>query len=106
MEAGQTYYSISKLYNVEINDLLAWNGLTTNDKLAVGQKLVVNPTAATSRTSSTPTGGNYTMHTVVSGETLFRIAKNYGVTTQEIQKLNNMPDTNVKLGETLKIPKK
>ncbi len=106
MEPGQTYYSISKLYNVEINDLLAWNGLTTNDKLAVGQKLVVNPTATTSRTAPAVTSGNYIMHKVVSGENLFRIAKNYGVTMQEIQALNIMPDSNVKLGETLKIPKK
>ncbi len=106
VEPGQTFYSISKLYNVEVNDLLAWNGLTTNDKLAVGQKLVVNPTAAPSRTAPTATGGNYIMHKVVSGENLFRIAKSYGVSMQEIQTLNNMPDTNVKLGETLRIPKK
>jgi len=106
VEAGQTYYSISKLYSVELDDLLAWNGLTTNDRLAVGQKLVVNPTAAPGRTTPAATGSNYVMHKVVSGENLFRIAKSYGVTMQEIQNLNNMPDTNVKLGETLKIPKK
>ncbi len=105
VESGQTYYSISKLYNVEVNDILAWNGLTTNDKLAVGQKLVVNPTASTGRAPSV-TSGSYVMHKVVSGENLFRIAKNYGVTMQEIQNLNNMTDTNVKLGETLKIPRK
>ncbi|GHB60342.1 LysM peptidoglycan-binding domain-containing protein [Persicitalea jodogahamensis] len=106
VEPGQTYYSISKLYNVEINDLLAWNGLTTNDKLAVGQKLIVNPTAVTSRTAPATSGSGYITHKVVSGETLFRIAKTYDVSMQEIQNLNNMPDTNVKLGETLKIPRK
>jgi len=106
VEAAQTYYSISKLYNVELDDLLAWNGLTTNDKLAVGQKLVVNPTAAPGRTTPAATGSNYVMHKVVSGENLFRIAKSYGVSMQEIQTLNNMSDTNVKLGETLKIPKR
>ncbi|WP_373513909.1 LysM peptidoglycan-binding domain-containing protein [Persicitalea sp.] len=105
VEPGQTYYSISKLYNVEINDMLAWNQLTINDKLAVGQKLVVNPTAATTQNTS-PSTGDFITHKVVSGETLFRISKNYGVSMQEIQTLNNMPDTNVKLGETLKIPKR
>ena len=105
VEPGQTYYSISRLYNVEINDLLAWNQLTTNDKLAVGQKLIVNPSAASPR--STPTSaGDYIMHKVVSGETLFRISKNYGVSMQEIQRVNNMTDANVRLGETLKIPRK
>ncbi len=104
VESGQTYYSISKLYNVEVNDLLAWNGLTTNDKLAVGQKLIVNPAATASR--APVRSGDYIMHKVVSGETLFRISKNYGVSMQEIQNLNNMADSNVKLGETLKIPRK
>ncbi len=46
------------------------------------------------------------MHTVASGETLFRISQNYGVSIAEIQKANNMSGVSVILGEKLKIPKK
>ncbi|TDB65386.1 LysM peptidoglycan-binding domain-containing protein [Arundinibacter roseus] len=105
VESGQTYYSISKLYGLEINDLLAWNNLTLNDKLAVGQRLVVSKSQAKPTSVSPAQPAQFTEHTVVSGETLFRISKNYGVSMEQIQQANGMSDTNVKLGQKLKIPR-
>lgn len=117
VEKGQTYFSISRQYNVKISDLLAWNKLTLNDQLAVGQQLVVSPNAAAPARSSAPTTSakpttsstatsDYTTHTVAAGETLFRISQNYGVSIPEIQKLNAMNGVTVRQGEKLKIPKK
>ncbi len=108
VEAGQTYYRISKMYGITINDVLAWNGLSGSDFLEVGQQLAVSdPNKSVRPVAQRPaTADGYTLHTVVSGETLFRISKNYGVSMQDIQTLNNMTDTNVRLGSTLKIPKK
>lgn len=116
VEKGQTYFSISRQYNVKISDLLAWNKLTLNDQLAVGQQLVVNsntaaPVRGTAATPARPSSpavvtGDYKTHTVAPGETLFRISQNYGVSIPEIQKLNNMSGVTVRQGEKLKIPKK
>jgi Type II secretory pathway, component PulD len=51
------------------------------------------------------TNGNYTQHTVTSGETLSTIAKKYGVTLDEIVTLNNIKDVNyITAGTVLKIP--
>ena len=48
---------------------------------------------------------SYTRHTVVSGETLSHIAKKYGVTIDEIAKLNNIGNINfIATGTVLKIP--
>ena len=116
VERGQTFFSISRQYNLKISDLLAWNQLTLKDQLAVGQRLIVSRSSATpvrstapavsSSTSSPTTSGDFTTHTVASGETLFRISQNYGVSIGEIQKLNNMSSVTVIQGEKLKIPKK
>jgi membrane-bound lytic murein transglycosylase D len=110
VEKGQTYFSISRLYDVKISDLLTWNQLTLKDALAVGQQLVVNPSAAPGRTSSPVSAPaptiDFTTHTVAAGETLFRISQNYGVSISDIQKLNNMSGVTVIQGEKLKIPKK
>lgn len=118
VEKGQTYFSISRQYTITINNLLAWNQLTLKDQLAVGQRLVVsgsavsparNTTPAVSTSTSAPSSSgtsDFTMHTVASGETLFRISQNYGVSIAEIQKANNMSGVSVILGEKLKIPKK
>jgi membrane-bound lytic murein transglycosylase D len=110
VKSGQTYYSISRLYNIEISDLLAWNSLTLNDKLAVGQRLRVSkaPSGGRGSTARSSAAGrsDYILHKVAAGETLFSISKQYGVNMSEVQRANSMSDTNVKLGETMKIPRK
>lgn len=113
VQAGQTYYSISKIYGVAIDDLLAWNNLTLEDKLAVGQQLSVKniptgfpvgqevkPSTATSQPKQ-----DVTFHTVQKGETMFRISKLYNVTIEEIQTWNELSDVTVKEGQKIKIIK-
>jgi N-acetylmuramoyl-L-alanine amidase len=43
-------------------------------------------------------------HTVVTGDSLSAIAARYGVSTQSLMQHNNMRDSVVRLGQTLKIP--
>ena len=47
-----------------------------------------------------------TSHTVKKGENLFKIAKKYGVTVDDIKKANSIKGDNIKQGQKLKIPKK
>ncbi|AQG78286.1 lytic transglycosylase domain-containing protein [Spirosoma montaniterrae] len=114
VEAGQTYYSISRLYGLTVDQLLTLNNRTTNDVLEVGDQLKVkaetNQSSASARTSaSTPAPANpasgVTYHTVAKGETMFRISKNYGVTIGQIQEWNNLTDVAVKEGQKIKIMK-
>jgi membrane-bound lytic murein transglycosylase D len=111
VESGQTYFSISRMYNLTVDELLELNNLSDVKKLSVGQKLKVQKTAGSiaSQTGGSKTAaftGNPTTHTVASGETLFRISQNYGVSIESIQKLNNLSGNTVKLGQKLKIPAK
>jgi len=102
VEPGQTYYSISRQYGVTVDELLAWNKLTMNDKLSVGQQLLVKAPAA-----STPaaTANDVQYHTVQRGETMFRISKQYGVSVEQIQEWNQLSEVGVKEGQRLKIMK-
>ncbi|MGM9506727.1 LysM peptidoglycan-binding domain-containing protein [Larkinella sp. GY13] len=115
VEPGQTYYSISRLYNVSVNDLLAWNRLTQNDKLAVGQSLVIRGDGAVSKSQPAASGRSavdekvseeIVYHTVQKGETMFRISKQYGVTVEQIQTWNQLSGGGVNVGQQLKIIKK
>ncbi|NPA54284.1 MAG: transglycosylase SLT domain-containing protein [Aquificae bacterium] len=47
----------------------------------------------------------YINHVVKKGETLYRIAKKYNISIEEIKKLNNIVGNNIKVGQVLKIPK-
>lgn len=44
-----------------------------------------------------------TYHTVIKGDTLYNLSKKYGTTPAAIQKLNNLPDVNIKLGESIRV---
>lgn len=46
------------------------------------------------------------VHTIKSGETIYGIARTYGVSTQEILRLNPGADSGIKAGETLVVPQK
>ncbi|NID09783.1 LysM peptidoglycan-binding domain-containing protein [Fibrivirga algicola] len=127
IEAGQTYYSLSRYYGVRVDDLLAANNLTLGDKLSVGQTLVVQNVPAgyptgqpTSAPAAVPAGAprsgspippttvappvsEPTYHVVAKGETLYRISKTYNVTVEQLMQWNDLRDLGVKEGQKLKV---
>jgi membrane-bound lytic murein transglycosylase D len=104
VSSGQTYYSISRLHNLTIDELLSINNLTANDKLSVGQRLKLRSATSTAAATNKSEGATLT-HVVVAGETMFRISQTYKVSIDEIKKLNNLQDNTVKVGQKLLIPK-
>jgi membrane-bound lytic murein transglycosylase D len=116
VEKGQTYFSISNLHDLSIKELLALNNLTERDRLSVGQRLrvqkqtptAISPTAVSAQQSSAPANNTQrpAVHTVVSGETLYRISKIYDVDIEEIKSLNKLSGNSVQLGQKIKIPQK
>ncbi|MCU0340407.1 MAG: LysM peptidoglycan-binding domain-containing protein, partial [Spirosomaceae bacterium] len=103
VEAGQTYFSISKMYEVTVNDILAWNNLTLDSKLSVGQKLNIRPVGQT--LAQQPQEQEFVTHTVAQGETMFSISQKYGVKIDQIKEWNSLTDNGVKIGQQLKIKK-
>ncbi len=43
-------------------------------------------------------------YTVQTGDTLFSIAKQFGVSIEELKRLNNLVDNNIRLGQVLNVP--
>lgn len=103
VQSGQTYYSISKAYNISIKELLELNNLSDSDRLKSGQKLRVKKAeGGEPETESQPSGVQ--THTVAPGETLFRISQTYHISVDDIKKVNNMSGNSVMVGQKLKIP--
>jgi membrane-bound lytic murein transglycosylase D len=105
VQPGETYYGIARTYSISLNELMKLNNMTTPKGLVSGQQLKVG-TGAGRNTNSSTTPQGFKMHTVASGETLFRISQNYGVGVEEIKRLNNMSGNNVVVGQKLKVPQK
>jgi len=104
LQAGQTIYSLSKLYGVSENDIVNANPgieisrLPLNSEIAVPRKdfMTVKQDFAVQDT-------NYFFHKVVSGESMASIAQKYGMTLRELRRENrNMRFPQV--GDYVRIP--
>lgn len=120
--AGETFYGIARRYGVTAAQLRATNPDVQMDSLEIGDVLRLPASARDSRagTSSTPAqrpastatqrtgsqGGSTQRrsHTVAAGETLFGIARRYGVTVAAIREANEMETDQVRTGQRLVIP--
>ena len=105
VEIGQTFYAISKLYEVPVLDLAAWNGLSISTPLSVGQKLVVYVDEKVQDLPDPESVANKSgvIHTVEQGETMYQISNRYGVSVQEIMRWNNKENDKISYGEELRI---
>ena len=96
---GQTLYSISKLYNTTVDEIIKFNPGSA-EKLSIGQKLII-PSNSAQKEKSGKT------HTIQQGETLYRLSKMYDVTTDELCAANpGLSINNFRTGEVIVIPTK
>jgi len=103
VEAGQTFYSISNDYNCNVRDILKWNNLNINDKLAIGQKLIVYEQIIEKEEKTEHGSDRKLYYTVKPGDTLFQIARAHDMTVEELMELNEKSDFNLKMGEKIRV---
>jgi membrane-bound lytic murein transglycosylase D len=112
VEKGETLYSLSKSYGVSVTDIAKWNSLSINKSLAVGQKVVLYSSKGEEKLHGTiefennPTPDNSFTHRVTQTETLYAIARQYGVTIRDLMEWNDKKELSVKEGEKLKVKRK
>jgi len=98
VRSGDSAWKIAQQYKVNLDDLLAWNGLTKRSKLKVGQKVLVGkaaPAATSVASAPASVGTEKVEHTVVKGDTASTIAAKYGVKTSEFLAWNGLTSRSV-----------
>jgi LysM repeat protein len=91
---GETVYSIAKLYSQPVDSIIAWNNIV-NGAIFPGKEIIVSqPTVRVP--SSVPVS-----YTVQSGDTLYSIARKYGVQVEFIRTKNNLDGDKIKVGQVL-----
>lgn len=93
---GDTLWSISRIYNVSIDDIKSKNNLTS-DILTVGSVLTI-PTGMN-------TGNDIIVYKVQKGDSLWKLARDYKTTINDIKQLNNLKSDVLKVGNELQIKK-
>jgi membrane-bound lytic murein transglycosylase D len=109
---GETLYSIAKLHGVAVMDLVAWNALSIQNDLRPGQKLVLFRIKAERKvhdsldSSNAVSEGKQFYYEVKESDTLYAIARQFGVTIKDLMDWNDKKELTVKEGEKIRILKK
>jgi membrane-bound lytic murein transglycosylase D len=107
VKQGDSFYSIARQYSVPVTSLLAWNDLTIQSPLSPGQRVRVageRQSGPEVRASATP--AQTIVHEVTSSDTLYSIARQFGVTIRDLMVWNNKKDLTLSVGEKLRIIQK
>lgn len=93
---GDTLYSIAKKYNTTVDTLRVLNNLT-NNTLSLGQQLKIPIDSKTEEES------DYLIYVVKAGDSLYSIAKKYGMNVNDLITLNNLNSSVLSIGQQLRI---
>ena len=104
VQKGETLYSISRKYGISVGELCSENNLSTSAVIKTGQKLKI-PTQNSSETKTTQKVEKTDTYIVKKGDTLYGIAKKFGISVETLTILNKMSGSNtIKVGQVLTVP--
>ncbi len=104
VQKGETLWRISKKYGISIQQLCKINKIEDVTKVISGAKIKV-PIENEGTENTSYSKGEYRIHYLKKNETLWRVSKKYGISVQELCKINKISDvTRVKYGAKIKIP--
>ena len=122
--AGDTLFGLARRFGMTVDELKAANKLTSNN-LSVGQALQVKGASGGGSGSGTITvikpvqpatpvqppepethasaTANFTTYRVVAGDTLFGVARRFGMTVDEVKAANKLTSNNLSVGQSLRV---
>jgi membrane-bound lytic murein transglycosylase D len=103
VQAKETLYGIAKQYNLAVMDLVRWNNLDLQQGIHPGQVIkLTDPQPVTEQpvAAAQPT---QIIHEVKPSDTLYSVARKYGVTIKELMDWNGKKDFSLSTGEKLKV---
>ncbi len=110
LQAGDSLWTVAQRFQVSVEDVKRWNGVTSRRralKLQIGSVVYVWPesgattqvaeragTVIAQRAPAGNPGSPKRVHELAAGETLWSIAQRYGVSVEDIKRWNNIKNTN------------
>lgn len=103
VRSGDTLSGIASRYRVSVSSLRRANGLRSS-RIYPGNTLTVPGSGTVSSSGQRSTAA--TTYRVRKGDTLYDIARQFGVSVTEIRRLNGLSTSRIYPGDVLKIPKR
>ena len=113
VHSGDSLYRIAHNHGISLTTLLEWNHLSVDSIIHPGQGLIVSDGSsssseeaeATAEVSEVASSSSATTYTVQPGDGLWRIAKNHGLTLDELKSMNQLTTNIIQPGQVLIVSK-
>ena len=109
VHSGDSLYRIAHNHGISLSTLLEWNHLSVDSIIHPGQGLMVSEGSSSSTEEAEETSSSSesteTTYTVQPGDGLWRIAKNHGLTLDELKSLNQLTSNIIQPGQVLIVSK-
>ena len=109
VHSGDSLYRIAHNHGISLTTLLEWNHLSVDSIIHPGQGLIVSEGSSSSTEEAEETASSSesteTTYTVQPGDGLWRIAKNHGLTLDELKSLNQLTSNIIQPGQVLIVSK-
>lgn len=107
VKRGDSLWSISRRHGTTVNALAAANNISPTATIREGQRLTIPGGAASvasSATATTPASGGERTYRVQPGDSYYKIARKFGVSTQKLMDYNGAKSSTLRVGQTIRIP--
>ena len=109
VHSGDSLYRIAHNHGISLSTLLEWNHLSVDSIIHPGQGLMVSEGSSSSTEEAEETASSIesteTTYTVQPGDGLWRIAKNHGLTLDELKSMNQLTTNIIQPGQVLIVSK-
>ncbi len=107
VKPGDTLGEIAERFHTRASYIRKWNGLRYGEYIYPKQKLTIwvapQLTNATKAKNKKVEDDKATYYTVKTGDTLWDISRKYGVSIEELKRLNNMRSVRIRPGDKIKV---
>jgi membrane-bound lytic murein transglycosylase D len=106
VQPGETLYNIARQRDVTVMQLVEWNKLQLGEPLSVGQTIFITNKVNDPPGKPSEIEPVVKFHEVKASDTLYSVAKHYGITIKDLMEWNGKTDFSLHVGEKLRVARR
>ncbi|MCG5511753.1 LysM peptidoglycan-binding domain-containing protein [Ectothiorhodospira shaposhnikovii] len=103
VQPGDTLWGLARTYGVTLQELAAWNRISSDATLRPGQTLLIRQAETAMAAAAGSTRGNVLTYAVRPGDSLSSISRRFGVRISDIQDWNQLDGHLIRPGQQLNL---
>ncbi len=105
VQQNETLYDIAQKNGIVLQNLYDYNNITSANNLNPGTKIMLRPSLVNQASQNPKSSSELQTHEVQPKESLYAIARKFGVSVNQLKQWNNLKDNNLKVGQQLIVSK-